>query len=194
MEPVLWFFKSTGQGWELFVWFLENYYWSSSPKIKEIVFTQPYRFGSVYEKRERIARQWWIPFLTHHVDVLFKSPITTVNECQRVSITWVWLVALNAMFVCNKKDNPDMDLSKDDFLFRIPGSILFGTCYYTNVKPYFILEWLKPLSLPHACHKPRSYCWRQNHILLYCNKHVHKYSQNHGTMQVWANQKKSFGF
>jgi len=103
MEPVLWFFNSTGQGWELFLWFLENYYWSSSPKIKEIVFTQPYRFGSVYEKRERIARQWWIPFLTHHVDVLFKSPITTVNECQRVSITWVWLVALNAMFVCNKK-------------------------------------------------------------------------------------------
>ncbi len=134
-------------------------------------------------------------------------------------------------------------------------AFLSGTYYYTNVKPYFTLEWLKLLSLPHTCHKPRSYCWRQNHILLYCNKqslefgistcdkfillaekdlhllqtkllgmklmskrygeegksyywlidryiqwfssqlkftsHVHKYSKNHGTMQVWANQKKS---
>lgn len=74
-------------------------------------------------KRERIAQQWWIPFLTHHGDVPFKSPITTVNECQRVLITWVWLVALNAMIVCNEKENADMDLSKDDCLFRIPGSI-----------------------------------------------------------------------
>ncbi len=142
-------------------------------------------------------------------------------------------------------------------------AFLSGTYFYTNVKPYFTLEWLKPLSLPHTFHKPRSYCWRQNHILLYCNKqslefgistwyqhvtssfiwqkktsiyskpsflawswwakrygeegksyywlidwciqwfssqlknsqrHVHKYSQNHGTMQVWANPKKSFGF
>jgi hypothetical protein len=28
-------------------------------------------------------------------------------------------------------------------------SFLSGTYYYTNVKPYFALEWLKPLSLPH---------------------------------------------
>lgn len=49
-------------------------------------------------------------------------------------------------------------------------AFLSRTYYYTNVKPYFTLEWLKPLSLPHTFHKPRSYCWRQNHILLYCNK------------------------
>jgi hypothetical protein len=49
-------------------------------------------------------------------------------------------------------------------------AFLSGTYYYTNVKPYFTFEWLKSLSLPHTCHKPRSYCWRQNPILLYCNK------------------------
>jgi hypothetical protein len=49
-------------------------------------------------------------------------------------------------------------------------AFLSGTYYYTNVKPYFTFEWLELLSLPHTCHKPRSYCWRQNHILLYCNK------------------------
>jgi hypothetical protein len=42
-------------------------------------------------------------------------PITTVNECQRVLIAWVWLVTLNAMFKCNEKENADMDLSKDDW-------------------------------------------------------------------------------
>lgn len=115
MEPVLWFFKSTGKGWELFLWFLENYYWSSSPKIKEIVFTQPYRFGSVYEKERELHNNGEYPSLLTTAISFFKSPITTVNKCQRVLIAWVWLVTLNAMFVCNEKENADMDLSKDDW-------------------------------------------------------------------------------
>jgi len=102
---------------------LENYYWSNSPKIKEIVFTQPYRFGSVYEKERGLHNNGEYPSLLATVMSFLKSPITTVNECQRVLIAWVWLVTLNAMFVCNEKENADMDLSKDDCLFRIPGSI-----------------------------------------------------------------------
>lgn len=74
MEPVLWFFKSTGQGWELVLWFLENYYWSNSPKIKEIVFTQPYRFGSVYEKERGLHNNGEYPSLLATVMSFFKVP------------------------------------------------------------------------------------------------------------------------
>jgi hypothetical protein len=76
---------------------LENYYWSNSPKIKEIVFTQPYRFGSVYEKERGLHNNGEYPSLLATVMSFLKSPITTVNECQRVLIAWV----LAGNFECN---------------------------------------------------------------------------------------------
>ncbi len=69
-------------------------------------------------------------------------------------------------------------------------AFLSGTYYYTNVKPYFRLEWLKLLSLPHTCHKPRSCCWRQTIFCYIVTSKVWSLEFQHDT-NMW--QVHSFG-